>query len=307
MGVAGLEKSALAAAFSGMALAFCLCALLQEPSSRAFGQTITPQRGFLLQSKARLLKSIATYDREEQNSRSLLEQAEEGKRQALAAGQTSNAEMAEQASENARQAIANAQRFRAEDQARLEAINRALTWPESAKPFAVSLILRGQVQKKTANGWASFDPNSPLRPGDEISVGPDSYLELQFQDGTGINLGSRSTFLYEETEHHPIYELIFGRLRSFHPTAPDAVLGSKEKPRYKTLTAIVAVRGTEFVLETEKDTALLTVFEGSVEVELGTGGKKIAVEKGQQLNLPKAGPAQQPVSFDPAKVKRWWE
>lgn len=267
-------------------------------------QTLSADREVLLKRKAELLKSIEGYRRKQTESQATLDQATSLQRQAHAAGDATNASIASQAMDVAKQALANAQKYEREDRERLDAINRALTWPESNKPQGVATLVRGQIFRETPSGRVPFDPATPVRLGDRIST-EDGFLELQLEDGSQMQIGPKTDFLYDRDVQGIYYQLFQGALHKI--TIIMGVRGANDQPRYKGLHCIAAVRGTEFTLELKNGQDVFQVFEGQIEVDPGGSRDKISLTGGQMLVVRKSGAVDQPVAFDARTAAHWWE
>ena len=87
-----------------------------------------------------------------------------------------------------------------------------------------------------------------------------------------------------------------------------AVLKFAKKFEVRTENAVVADRGTQFlVYEDEKTGTEMIVLEGSVEMK-GTKGKKtIIVNAGYKGTATKDAVLLEPQKIDLSKIERWWE
>lgn len=258
---------------------------------------------FLEKLRAQAVEQLQKDDRDVADSQQLLTRANAAYEAAVAGHDAPNTDIAHQAIETAQKALDLAQANRELDRQRLIAATRAMAWPDPGKRFAVPMLVKGTVVKKTPSGDVPFDPNAPLMPGDTVDVGPNSSLELQFSDGSQIKLNHDTLFNYEADDIGSLYHLLHGLLKSQRncsptPTAVMGVLGCNGQPRYQTLQYVGAVRGTEFILQANNGGALIAVFEGWVEIDPGNGGGKIAVREGQKLFLPKSGSVGQPVAMN---------
>jgi ferric-dicitrate binding protein FerR (iron transport regulator) len=286
------------------AVSLVLLAVLFSSCHLVSAQTLSSRQRVLLQRKGDLLKSIKQNEQTEAETQATLEQATSMQKQAEAAGDSKDAAIASQAMNVVKEAMAEAQQNLREDHQRLDAINRALTWPDTNNPQAVATIIRGQVSKMTPQGPLPFDPTVPLHLGDLISTDDNSVVELQFNDGTQLRIGPKTDFSYELDEHGYLYHLLRGDIRTIHIPVLDIDI-SNEEPRYRGLTAVAAVRGTDFRMETDGTEDTFTVMEGEIEVDPGGGRDKVMLQGGQRLIVPKSGAVSQPVTFDPKAVPHW--
>ena len=261
-----------------------------------------PPSDFLEKLRAQAVAQLQKDDRDVTDSQQLLTRAKAAYDTAVTSHDAPNTDIGRQAVETAQKALDVATANREFDRQRLIAVNHALAWPDPGKQFAVPMLVRGTVVKKTASGDVPFDPNAPMLPGDTVDVGPNSALELQFSDGSQIKLSHDTLFNYDSDDSGSLFHLLHGLLKSQRncfptPTAVMGVLGCNGQPRYQTLHFVGAVRGTEFILQANSQGALIAVFEGWVEIEPGSGAEKIPVREGQKLLLPKSGPVGQPVAL----------
>jgi hypothetical protein len=290
-----LAQMAKRLAAAAVILVFCACAA----SAAAFSAP-----DFLQKLRAQVVAQNQRDDHDVADSQQLLTRAKAAYDAAVASHDAPNSDIARQAIDTAQKALEVAKASRELDRQRLNAINRAAAWPDPGKSFAVPMLVRGTVVKKTSSGDVPFDPNAPMLPGDTVDVGPNSSLELQFSDGSQIKLGHDTLFSYESDDTGSLYRLLRGVLKSQRhcsptPTAVMGVLGCNGQPRYQTLQYVGAVRGTEFIMQANDEGAAIAVFEGWVEIDPGNGADKIAVKEGQKLFLPKSGAPGQPVPLQP--------
>jgi len=264
-----------------------------------------PPSDFLEKLRTQAVAQLQKDDHDVADSQQLLARAQAAYDAAAANHDAPNTDIARQAIETAQKALDVAKANREFDRQRLRAVNHALAWPDPGQRFAVPMLVRGTVVKKTPSGDVPFNPDAPMLPGDTVDVGPNSSLELQFSDGSQIKLGHDTLFSYEVDDAGSLFHLLHGLLKSQRscfptPTAVMGVLGCNGQPRYETLQYISAVRGTEFILQANDDGAVIAVFEGWVEIDPGNGAEKIPVKEGQKLFLPKSGSPGQPVALQPA-------
>lgn len=305
-----LDRTASSRRTRGHRLSITGCSFLSLVALLALGptllaQTISPRRQTLLKRKGELLKEIHGYEQKKAEAQTTLAQATSIRDMAKAQNLVNDANTAAQAVGVAQQAITMADKDIADDQQRLDAINRALTWPDSDKPRAVATVVRGRISLVTRNGAIPFDPTAPVEIGQRISVGDDGFLELQLEDGSAMHLGPKTDFLYERDVQGVYYQLFRGELHKI--TTVMGVRGANDQRRYEGLHAIAAVRGTDFTLEIIGAQDVFTVFEGEIEVDPGGGRDKVTLSGGQKLTVPRSGTLGPPVGFDPKAVSQWWE
>lgn len=268
-----------------------------------YGQTISPQRQALLGRKGELLKETETLEQKKGEAQATVTQGSSLRDMAKAANQPDQANTYAEAVGVAQQAIAAADKKIAEDQQRLDAINRALTWEDSVVPRAVATVMRGQITVKTRYGGFALDPTKPVGLGEHLVVGKDGFLELQLCDGSELHLGPNTDFLYQRDVQGVYYQIFRGEL---HKISIMGVRGANDEPTYRGLQSVVAVRGTEFTFEVNPDGEIFAVFEGVIDVDPGSGRQKMTLTAGYKLIVPKSGRVGQPVAFDPNSISHWW-
>lgn len=186
--------------------------------------------------------------------------------------------------------------------ARLDSVER-LRATASTSARAVASTVRGEVQVKTASGWEKLTPQSVLGPGQQIRTGADGFAEVSFLDGSRINLHANSSFqLVNENGELSNYELSLGHIK--------AKIERLAQRRFavRTPTAIVGVRGTEFLLETTVEGAsALVVLHGEVEFGPAEKETRISVRQGERAILSADGTLRGPEVIDLKTLQPWWD
>ena len=105
----------------------------------------------------------------------------------------------------------------------------------------------GIVERAVPAGWEPLGANTPVLPGDLVRTAAQSSVELVFEDGNRVKIWPESSFkLREKTESETHYELVSGKIHvRHHAEAVGDVIGQVE---YHTVSADLAIRGTEFYL-----------------------------------------------------------
>lgn len=298
----------------GVGLCLGLLLLVSLSASTTSEQTTPPpdsltvRTRILLKIKSLLEEGLKIHDQNEALARDTMARASEMQRAALAQEDTKNAELAGQAIVYGELTIRRIRELRKNDQQRLEAINRALQQKFGGRSVALPLLMRGRIYKKTPGGMVPFDGSSPLLQGESVTVDKDSYLELQFEDGSQVNLGERTTFIFRgDDRKKSVYELIKGYLRSVRDCLLMDHLGCDTEREFRSSSHIFTVRGTEFLLDADESGAQLAVLQGSVEVSVPGQPQGIVVHEGEQLNLPKDIAPGKPSPFDSKSIPVWWQ
>ncbi|MFA6092584.1 MAG: FecR domain-containing protein [Elusimicrobiota bacterium] len=122
----------------------------------------------------------------------------------------------------------------------------------------------------------------PLESGDRIVIGANSRAELALDDQSIVELGPRSTFTLESLrEDETRFFLELGSL-----SAKIRSLLSGRVLRVRTPTAVAAVRGTEFAVESEEGRTHVGVFdEGRVSVSGTDDGEAVELSSNQETQV----------------------
>lgn len=263
----------------------------------------------LLEMKGEFLKKVNDEKNAVAKNQDLLWRAQTAHQQAIANGDVDGGNVTAEAIGNAQAALDKAKQNLFEDQRRLDAVNQAMVlWTsvgDSMGPRALATKVRGQVTVDTPQGPKPFDPYAPVHPGEHIHIGPNAFLELQLGNRSEMHLGPNSDFEYERDVHGIQWELFKGEMHKI--TIIMGVRGANDNALYRGPTTICAVRGTDFTLSTDGNQDTVTVLEGAVEVDPGSGRPKVTLTGGQQLIVPKSGAIGSVTAFDPNALQRWWE
>jgi hypothetical protein len=149
-----------------------------------------------------------------------------------------------------------------------------------------------------------------LPTGKQIQAGDNERIEITMPDGSLIQLDANATFT-------PVsdYEVqsVFGRYRYMWQPFHDGncIVGQnlvrQACRKVTTRDAVLGVRGTEFLVETDESGTSITVLEGLLGVTDLGGKKTVEVAGGQSTYIKHGGQPEDPEPFDPAKIERWWE
>ncbi len=176
---------------------------------------------------------------------------------------------------------------------------------------ALPLAIRGEawVVAKDGSKLALGVGRPWLEPGDILVTGPNGRVELEAFDGlAALVVGPDSRVAIPPNSEFSL-DVEIGRL-----------LGKwKAKVRNKLEirtpicpTCVIAVRGTEFVVEAQaQGDAVCLVLEGVVDITDREGKGTRPVTAGQRLRIPRSHipgqPLAEPETVDPKTLDRWWE
>jgi len=162
---------------------------------------------------------------------------------------------------------------------------------------------RGTVEIRRDDGSsAPLDAAGTLRPGDAIETGTGAGATVQLPDGAKLDLGPGSSFTLLENARE--YLVKSGTLR-WATHMKKAVTEGRYRRRLLTPAVVAAVRGTDFVLHTEKTRTRLLVFSGEVELEFPGEGEKAVIRSGQKVAIEKGKPPADPQGLTDAEYLQW--
>jgi hypothetical protein len=263
-------------------------------------QSSTPS--FLLNEQRILENHLAALDRSEAQALQALSAGKHALADAESEGNAQAAAVAQQAIDVANQVLGNIRNEQLFEETRLARVKHALAWPPSDVPVGVPTLALGDVRKRTSGGDIPF-LSGPVQPGDEIVVGAGSYIEILAPDGETISLGPNADFIYLGGKDKSASELMTGILRVVGRAEIEA---AKTEMRLITHFALLAVRGTEYVVEATDNGSTFTVLEGVVDVTPKGSSNAITVHAGEQLRVTRDGAVEGPTVFDTKQVARWW-
>jgi PKD repeat protein len=139
---------------------------------------------------------------------------------------------------------------------------------------------------------------SSLQPGDQVNAGDGSSATITFADGSKVELGPNSSFVLQSINSTQSWlKLLVGKIHVF----------LSNDFNVRTPTAVLAVRGAEFVVEvTENGTTTLTVLSDEC-VFSDTGGlKTVYVGQDQTSVVTPGGVPSDPVAINPSQIDKWW-
>ncbi|MBD3242478.1 MAG: hypothetical protein GF331_17955 [Chitinivibrionales bacterium] len=160
-----------------------------------------------------------------------------------------------------------------------------------AKPTATITTIEGtaSVLPSGADKWRTARPNMPLRIGDQVYSREQSFVEIRYMSGAVVRMNENTKLTLQEStdkgvkSHNPLGNVWVNmqkitRKRSFEMSSP---------------TAVAAIRGTVFQMQTDEDSATsVRVYDGKVQVGPSAALQK-RLEKLQQEQDDQEGTQQQ--------------
>jgi outer membrane protein assembly factor BamB len=137
----------------------------------------------------------------------------------------------------------------------------------ASRPGAIITFLSGDVSTGKRENWQPAEIGTTLQQDDSVKVGPVSSCELQFGKTAMVHIGQNTTLALNSLSLEPQQAQVTIGLVTGMVACKVVSLATGEKFRVKTATAVMGVRGTEFVVGfAEGKEALLAVQKGEVAV-----------------------------------------
>lgn len=181
----------------------------------------------------------------------------------------------------------------------------------SAEEKTQVIFVKGLVELNDGkNGFVQIEKGEEIFEGDELKTDKNSYAVLRLNDNSVIKVEPESSFIIEkfapivENKSFGVTETILKKGRAFFQVPNQ---DKQEVLKIKTSDVSFAVRGTNFLVDTEKEDVWLGVKEGEVEVvdprdknkkEVVLPGEGMKVEKGRKFTKPKRYSWLQKVRFN---------
>ena len=147
------------------------------------------------------------------------------------------------------------------------------------------IAVKRKLLLATEDGERQLDVGARAHSGDALRTGSRSSAELAVPArGALFHVEAKTTFRLAHDRPGVLLELERGRLRAvFEPAAE----GDDRERLVTTPSAVLAVRGTEYGVEVEKDgDTSVMVFEGTVEVRDAKGvGEAVSVHAGESTRI----------------------
>lgn len=250
--------------------AACVLALFLGSDPAAAAETTVSKKALTWLEGERMLaeEELQALKAHEAEMAGLLRQAEGAEALAINVNDQEALPVAREAAAVARIALTRAAERVVRQEGILLKLQTAISWGEPPRdgPIAVPVLATGVVMRKVGSGWQPIGAG-PIRRGDEIRTGHNGRVDLYFEDGCRVHLRPNTTFLYTGT----MYQLLKGKIHNLIVPVPGAIRG--ELIRHRTITAVVAVRGTEFDLAIdERGLTHLTPYSGTVELAADAEG-----------------------------------
>jgi hypothetical protein len=163
----------------------------------------------------------------------------------------------------------------------------------------------GKVLSQGDKEWRSLRSTDVLKAGDEIFTGPKSRLEVAMPDGSKVRFAEKTRFILQRAE--------FGDEKLGRNVRVHVMIGRTWANVVKSVTgksvfelscnnAVAGVRGTIYRINVDEDkSALVKVYEGTVEVTIWTGrptGQSLSSGLPEKVAGPKPVPGPKKISME---------
>jgi len=147
------------------------------------------------------------------------------------------------------------------------------------------IAVKRKLLLETADGDRALQVGDQAQSGDVLRTGSRSRAELAvIEYSAKFVISSKTSFRLAHDRPGVLLEIERGSLRAIFGKLPE---GDTRERLISTPSAVLAVRGTDYGVEVEKDgDTSVTVFEGTVEVwDIGGIGEKMIVQAGQSSRI----------------------
>lgn len=166
------------------------------------------------------------------------------------------------------------------------------------KPTAASEKNEAQEKPTTASPAKVMIFGKDVKPGDTVTAEEKSKAVVFLPDGGKVDLKEGAKIKFHSEDE---IETISGFFKFL-------IKHIEKRPRIiRSGEAVVAVRGTEFLVEVGDNGTQVKVIEGTVEVSNTQGKGTVQVATGQEVKTAKGGLPTKPKTFDPKTLENWWE
>ncbi len=141
-----------------------------------------------------------------------------------------------------------------------------------------------EVQRQGAGEWQRVEGTARLKAGDSVKTNWRGKLRMYLEDGSRVDLGNSSSVTLEKDGAggaNTAVKLGVGRLKAW-------VKKAKRKFEVRTPSAVCAVRGTEFEVETDGNRTAVDLINGMLAVSDNAGNQTL-LNGGQHVNVDERG------------------
>jgi len=147
--------------------------------------------------------------------------------------------------------------------------------------------ISGKVEIKRASmpDWSRADDSAVIQPGDSVRTNWRGRTQVNFSDGSRVELGSSSFYVLEKDgsdKNDSGMKLNFGWMKAWVKKV------AQRNFRVRTPTAVCSVRGTEFTVDVDGNNTNIDLFSGALAVQ-DTMGNETLLNEGQHIKVDERG------------------
>lgn len=142
-----------------------------------------------------------------------------------------------------------------------------------------------EIRRAGAQDWLRVETQLIVHPGDSVKTGWRSRVQIEFDDGSRVELGSSSSYVLEKDgagRTDTGMKLNFGWMKAWVQKL------AKRKFDVRTPTAVCSVRGTEFAVNVEGNKTSVDLFRGLIAVGDVKGNESV-LREGQHVTVDEKG------------------
>jgi hypothetical protein len=168
-----------------------------------------------------------------------------------------------------------------------------------------------QFKRSGSSEYFQVSQSTVLYEGDTIITGADSHLTLQFSDGSTMDVDKNTSVTLQsitDSNQPKIIQVLSGLLH-----LKELLEHFKHKFEVRTPIAVCAVRGTEFTVKVDSDSATTTtVISGEVNVTATQTGNSVLLQAGESITVSSGTISQSQMqqnvqSIDTSTIDKWWD
>lgn len=184
--------------------------------------------------------------------------------------------------------------------------------PGPCQDCGVFRSISGRIGIERNGEWCLAYTDLALQPGDFVYATDGSSGRILLSDGGTMDLDSNSQFIFEglEIQEKPGIGKFTGQLIMSAARGVYHFMMSKdriEQFEVRTNSAVIGIKGTEFVVEATDTYTKLKVLDGSVDFWKSGSDARVLVNGGESSVLGTGDPAPSyPQEFNVAGESRWW-
>ena len=178
----------------------------------------------------------------------------------------------------------------------------------SCKDCAIFKKIEGTAAVYHNGEWCIASENIAVAAGDEVWVTNSSKASLMFFEGSKQDINENSVFKIKTIEATPpsggVKRFVMESVKGIYHymISTDRI----EQFEVRMDSAVIGIKGTEFIVEADNSNVKVKVLEGAVNFS-NSGSSAVNLNEGQSSTAKKSGGApSSPVSFNISSETEWW-